>query len=649
MKLRLVLILLLLLPITLAADDWVYSDSATIFVSLSGSYTVVPKSSDYSLSYIYINQTFFPKNNSNQKVLEFLTIPDAYLYPDELHYAIKENFSGAYSVNSKVETNTNPARVKGKVNFPLTTVPDDAKEYLNPTELIDSSNPIIVDLASTIAEGKSDEFIIANDLAVWVNKNINYNLGSMGQSATKKSSDVLREKEGVCTELTTLFISLARSIGIPARFVSGVSYTNSELFSERWGGHAWAEVYFPDYGWVAFDPTYGEYGYVDSSHVVSLYSTDAKDLSTEFQYSGKNVEVQFGKLKVNARLVDSGEIPQEIEIKPFVLYSNVGIGSYNIVGAEITNLGDYYVSVPLQISKVKEAELVSDSEKNIVLSPKSTAKVSWVVKESNSLDTGYIYTFPYTITTKNQNVGTQFSSSFKDRVYRLDELPYIDTILAQESNNQITINCSLEKPLVYDYEIADILCNLKNSGNTILRKVSVCMLEECKYVDTMGIGQENDVKFRQKLQAGLNPVNVKIKSDKYESSARVEFNILETPKLLIQDLSYPSNVSYNEKYNISIEIKKSSKSTPENTSATIYIGNTSKNWNFDTVESDKQLFVMMEANDLKYGKNDFSVKIDYSDMNGKQYEENEQFSINFNRPGAWQRLLLFFRQLFQKL
>jgi hypothetical protein len=50
-------------------------------------------------------------------------------------------------------------------------------------------------------------------------------------------------------------------VGVPARYVRGYSEGNSEegvfhlLESD---GHAWAEVYFPGYGWIEFEPTGGE-------------------------------------------------------------------------------------------------------------------------------------------------------------------------------------------------------------------------------------------------------------------------------------------------------------------------------------------------------------------------------------------------------
>lgn len=67
---------------------------------------------------------------------------------------------------------------------------------------------------------------------------------------------VLRERHGDCGQVTLLYISLCRSIGIPARWESGwVIEPGSEGF------HDWAETYFEGIGWVNTDVSYGTAGF----------------------------------------------------------------------------------------------------------------------------------------------------------------------------------------------------------------------------------------------------------------------------------------------------------------------------------------------------------------------------------------------------
>ena len=62
---------------------------------------------------------------------------------------------------------------------------------------------------------------------------------------------------GSCRDLATLALEGARSLGLAARFVSG--YLHSAVSAAGHGStHAWVEVYLPDSGWTAYDPTTGE-------------------------------------------------------------------------------------------------------------------------------------------------------------------------------------------------------------------------------------------------------------------------------------------------------------------------------------------------------------------------------------------------------
>jgi transglutaminase-like putative cysteine protease len=69
-------------------------------------------------------------------------------------------------------------------------------------------------------------------------------------------------KHGYCQHYATLMAVLLREMHIPARFVQGFlpgtldKRTGVEKVSNQ-GAHAWVEVYFPGYGWYAFDPTGG--------------------------------------------------------------------------------------------------------------------------------------------------------------------------------------------------------------------------------------------------------------------------------------------------------------------------------------------------------------------------------------------------------
>jgi transglutaminase-like putative cysteine protease len=71
--------------------------------------------------------------------------------------------------------------------------------------------------------------------------------------------EVFQTRTGVCQDFANLFITIARLLGIPARYVCGYIFTgaagNSRAASDA--THAWVELYIPNIGWKGFDPTNG--------------------------------------------------------------------------------------------------------------------------------------------------------------------------------------------------------------------------------------------------------------------------------------------------------------------------------------------------------------------------------------------------------
>jgi transglutaminase-like putative cysteine protease len=69
--------------------------------------------------------------------------------------------------------------------------------------------------------------------------------------------DALSARLGVCQDFAHVFIALARSVGVPARYVSGYLFHSLDAAHRSSDGatHAWAEVLLPGFGWIGIDPT----------------------------------------------------------------------------------------------------------------------------------------------------------------------------------------------------------------------------------------------------------------------------------------------------------------------------------------------------------------------------------------------------------
>jgi len=92
----------------------------------------------------------------------------------------------------------------------------------------------------------------------------------------------LKTRLGVCQDYAHLMIACLRSLGLPARYVSGYLRTLPPAGQERRRGadqsHAWAACWLgADIGWVDFDPTNNLL--VSDEHVTLAWGRDFQDVS----------------------------------------------------------------------------------------------------------------------------------------------------------------------------------------------------------------------------------------------------------------------------------------------------------------------------------------------------------------------------------
>jgi transglutaminase-like putative cysteine protease len=93
--------------------------------------------------------------------------------------------------------------------------------------------------------------------------------------------EVWHTRRGVCQDFAHLGIALLRSLGLPARYVSGYLRTRPPAGQPRLVGadasHAWFRVFCPGIGWVDFDPTNNVQP--GEEHIIVAYGRDFDDVS----------------------------------------------------------------------------------------------------------------------------------------------------------------------------------------------------------------------------------------------------------------------------------------------------------------------------------------------------------------------------------
>jgi transglutaminase-like putative cysteine protease len=118
--------------------------------------------------------------------------------------------------------------------------------YLRTSPLTEAS-PAIEQLAKSITGAKALDRCHA--LMDAVASAVEYKSGSTSTATT--AAQALKAGAGVCQDHAHVFISAARTMGVPARYVVGYLLAQDTKLTET---HAWAEAHVPEIGWVGFDP-----------------------------------------------------------------------------------------------------------------------------------------------------------------------------------------------------------------------------------------------------------------------------------------------------------------------------------------------------------------------------------------------------------
>jgi len=120
----------------------------------------------------------------------------------------------------------------------------------------------IRDLAFSVTDGAANNYERARMLERYLSLNYAYTLqpGPAPSDVDFVYHFLFDVQAGYCTYFATAFVTMARSIGLPARYVEGfmvVGRPDAHGFYNVLNSmaHAWAEVHFEGHGWVRFEPT----------------------------------------------------------------------------------------------------------------------------------------------------------------------------------------------------------------------------------------------------------------------------------------------------------------------------------------------------------------------------------------------------------
>jgi protein-glutamine gamma-glutamyltransferase len=131
-----------------------------------------------------------------------------------------------------------------------------SKLYLSLPEL----DPRISSLAHAISDQRTSNYSRARAIEDYLKRNYSYTLQLPGPKPDPLAYFLFERRKGHCEYFASSMTVMLRSLGIPARMVNGFrggeynDLTGNYIIRER-DAHSWVEAYFPEYGWVSFDPT----------------------------------------------------------------------------------------------------------------------------------------------------------------------------------------------------------------------------------------------------------------------------------------------------------------------------------------------------------------------------------------------------------
>jgi transglutaminase-like putative cysteine protease len=130
--------------------------------------------------------------------------------------------------------------------------PLDAFDYLEPTAYTPHSERVRAFAAPRAVPGEPMATVLG--LAEAIRAGLRYEKGAT--DVHTPADEALARGRGVCQDFAHLMLACCRSLGIPARYVSGYVFPGDQI-GDQAASHAWVDVFVTGAGWISLDPTHG--------------------------------------------------------------------------------------------------------------------------------------------------------------------------------------------------------------------------------------------------------------------------------------------------------------------------------------------------------------------------------------------------------
>ena len=133
--------------------------------------------------------------------------------------------------------------------------PVEGWEFLQPSRYVRFSDALESFTSANGIERGADPLSSLTDLSATLHRAFRYDPGST--AVDSPMDHILETGRGVCQDYTHVMLAIARSWGIPGRYVSGYIHREGKEGEQSLPGasHSWGEFFIPGAGWVGIDPT----------------------------------------------------------------------------------------------------------------------------------------------------------------------------------------------------------------------------------------------------------------------------------------------------------------------------------------------------------------------------------------------------------
>jgi hypothetical protein len=255
------------------------------------------------------------------------------------------------------------------VNVKRRTITDKKilKEFIEPTDLVQSADPEIVELASN---ARGNDFEKISYLAKWIGENIEYD--KVFSDVNLSAKEILKVRKGVCKEFSNLLVSFLRDLGYYSAVAVGYVHPGRVYEMYEFQPHGWTEVY-ADNGIVA-DPVWSEVGYLDATHIKFATLPDSSWTFTSVNANGiGNIKIKLNDVDTELKILDFKEEPI-IDVTSSLLTNNIW-SNYSVLRTDLKADGCF-------LTKIEYKSCVDEKGKDF-LTPIYTQNIVYFCNEKS--------------------------------------------------------------------------------------------------------------------------------------------------------------------------------------------------------------------------------------------------------------------------